>query len=343
MTELTAPRLNNLVAFHGHFCPGLATGVRVAEAALSALGTRAEDEELVAVVETSNCVVDAIQFLVGCTYGKGNLIHLDHGKNVFTIARRSDGKAVRIAVKPVTGRGLTSDQQALVARVRGGDATEKERQQFGVLWEARGRALLEMPQEDLLDVETLENYALPERAVIEPSESCDGCSVQVMASRLITLGRRRYCVTCQITHQLTCLAEHRVVPLYVTQIGVVENELMPADAPSSPGSARARSPRSRVVVHEAYRKGLEGLALGQMVDVLFYFSKAPAEAPLLQHPRGDRTVPKRGVFTLRSPHRPSPIGLTAVEILELVPDGLVVAGLDAWHGSPVLDIKPHKD
>jgi len=87
------------IRFHGHSCPGLALGIRAAELALTELG-RASDEEMVAVVETDMCGVDAIQFLVGCTFGKGNLIHLDYGKNAFTFHRRSDGKAIRMVVRP---------------------------------------------------------------------------------------------------------------------------------------------------------------------------------------------------------------------------------------------------
>ena len=83
--------------FHGHSCPGLATGVRVAEIALREIGPHSTDEEVVCITETDNCAVDAIQYFTGCTFGKGNLIHLDHGKNVFTFIGRLDGKAVRIA------------------------------------------------------------------------------------------------------------------------------------------------------------------------------------------------------------------------------------------------------
>ena len=56
--------------FHGHWCPGLALGIRAAEWALNELG-KAGDEEIVALVETDMCGVDAIQFLTGCTFGKG--------------------------------------------------------------------------------------------------------------------------------------------------------------------------------------------------------------------------------------------------------------------------------
>ncbi len=337
MTTIPNDRLRALIAFHGHFCPGLATGVRVAEAALAALGPRAQDEELVAVVETNNCAVDALQFLVGCTYGKGNLIHLDRGRNVFTVARRSDGRAVRLTVKPGVGRELSDEQQRLIARVRSGEATDGERAAYQALWEARGRAVLDAPLDELLAIEELAVYALPGAAVIEPSQQCDGCGALVMASRLTAWRGGRYCAA--------CLQEGDRAPLAVTAIGIVENELEPDTAPP-----RVRSPRSRLVVYPEFRQGLEGLAPGQQAQVLFYFHGASGQAPLLQHPRGDASVAKRGVFALRSPHRPSPVGLTTVEILERAPDSLVVSGLDAWNGSPVIDIKPlapaldgHKD
>lgn len=61
---------------------------------------RSADEEVVAVVETDMCAVDAIQFLTGCTFDKSNLIFRDYGKNAFTFVRRSDNKAIRVMTKP---------------------------------------------------------------------------------------------------------------------------------------------------------------------------------------------------------------------------------------------------
>jgi formylmethanofuran dehydrogenase subunit E len=60
---------------------------------------RAADEELVAICENDACGVDAVQYLTGCTVGKGNLILRDWGKQVFTFGRRSDNKMLRIALK----------------------------------------------------------------------------------------------------------------------------------------------------------------------------------------------------------------------------------------------------
>ena len=60
--------------FHGHICPGIAIGVLVAKYALEHGFEHSPDEELVAVVETDSCSVDALQVLLGTTFGKGNLI-----------------------------------------------------------------------------------------------------------------------------------------------------------------------------------------------------------------------------------------------------------------------------
>lgn len=267
MDFISHPQLEDLVAFHGHFCPGLAMGVRVAEAAVVALGAPADDEALVAVVETNNCAVDAIQFLLGCTYGKGRLIHLDHGKNVFTIARRRDGRAVRVTLKPIEGWALTPEQQTLIARVQAGHATKEERKAYDALWQARGQSLLAMPLAEILAVEVLAEYALPPAPVVEPSLLCEGCGALVMASRLVLRDGRRYCVTC---------AGEPVEALKVTAIGVVENDLEPASAPP-----RARSSHSRIRVWPQFRQGLEGLTVGQRVHVLVYLHGAEREAPVL--------------------------------------------------------------
>lgn len=58
------------------------------------------------------------------------------------------------------------------------------------------------------------------------------------------------------------------------------------------------------------------------------------------HPRADPGLPEVGVFASRSPTRPNPIGLTLVRLLEIKGNLLTVRGLDAYDGSPVLDIKP---
>jgi len=89
------------VTFHGHACPGLAIGFRAAEAAHMWLGMVgfSKDEELVCVTENDACGVDAIQVLLGCSMGKGNLIYKDTGKQAFSFFDRKNGKKGRIIFK----------------------------------------------------------------------------------------------------------------------------------------------------------------------------------------------------------------------------------------------------
>src|SRR5512139_980647 len=105
-----------IVKFHGHSCPGSAIGYRMTRAAMQALGVdRSGDEELVAIVENDACGVDALQCLTGCTFGKGNLIFRDYGKQVYTIFSRRTGRGVRVLFH---GKGapaaLRNDKKAFV-------------------------------------------------------------------------------------------------------------------------------------------------------------------------------------------------------------------------------------
>lgn len=117
-------------------------------------------------------------------------------------------------------------------------------------------------------------------------------------------------------------------------IGHVENEFAePTDSDTLSNSV------SRIVINADLSKGLAGLTPGDKALVVFYFHRSE-EYELLQHPRGDRARPMRGVFALRSPHRPNPIGVTEIELLEVDNNILTVRGLDALDGTPVIDLKP---
>ena len=83
-------------AFHGHVCPGLAIGCRVAVDALAHfVHSPSVDEELVCVAETESCAVDAIQAITGCSMGKGNMLLRLRGKFAFSFFVRGRKKAAR--------------------------------------------------------------------------------------------------------------------------------------------------------------------------------------------------------------------------------------------------------
>ena len=117
-------------------------------------------------------------------------------------------------------------------------------------------------------------------------------------------------------------------------IGYVENQfndLVPA--------SEIRVEESRIVLNPDMAGGLQGITPGQQIMVIFYFHRSEG-FDLLQHPKGDQSRPKRGVFTLRSPKRPNPIGVTVAELVGIEDNVLYLSGLDAINGTPVLDLKP---
>ena len=123
-------------------------------------------------------------------------------------------------------------------------------------------------------------------------------------------------------------------PIVCRAIGRVENDF---DEPAP--SPEIRAVDSRIVIDPTLAGGLKGLEPGQKVMVVFCFHRSQG-FDLLQHPQGDRSRPRRGVFSLRSPRRPNPIGVTVVDLVAVEGNVLTVRGLDAINGTPVLDLKP---
>jgi L-fuculose-phosphate aldolase len=99
------------------------------------------------------------------------------------------------------------------------------------------------------------------------------------------------------------------------------------------------SVEARIVVDPALVAGLDGLEPGREILIVFWFDRSEG-FDLLQHPKGDTSRPQRGVFSLRSPHRPNPIGVSEVQLIAVEGNVLRVRGLDAFDTTPVLDIKP---
>ena len=186
--------IDAIIKFHGHLCPGLAIGIRAAEMALMEIGPQAADEELVAIVETDMCGVYAIQFITGCTFGKGNLIHLDYGKNAFTFIRRSDGQAIRIVTKPQSMEDSTSDHGGKNDVVVNQGDTQNE-WHYKVINQERVQEILDLPFEVLFDVEAV-GPDIPHKARIRESIQCQECGECVMETRVRFLRGRQLCIPC---------------------------------------------------------------------------------------------------------------------------------------------------
>ena len=163
----------DVIAFHGHSCPGLAIGYRMSTAALKHLSnTRSEDEEIVAIVENNACGVDALQYLSGCTFGKGNLIFKDYGKHVYTLFNRQSKKGVRV---------LLRDENIF-------ENLRKDREKF-IEW------ILTVHEEDIVSLNEIE-IDEPEPARIFKSVKCSFCKESVMETRTKEINGKLACIPC---------------------------------------------------------------------------------------------------------------------------------------------------
>lgn len=87
-------------------------------------------------------------------------------------------------------------------------------------------------------------------------------------------------------------------------------------------------------------KALDGIEGFSHIVVLFCLDKV-RKPDIKIHPKGVQKILKIGYLSTRTPHRHNPIGMTVVQLIKRQKNILMVKGLDAWDGTPVLDIKPY--
>ncbi len=189
--------LRECIEFHGHFCPGLAIGFKAARELMRILGaSRAGDEELFAIVETDACGADAVQVITGCTFGKGNLFFLDHGKHAFTLGSRKRGKAVRACLR--SAETFDSDFVGLFEKMRSKAAVPEEKERFFQLRETLARRILDAEVDRLFAVKAI-NVDLPPKARVVRSAICSRCKEPVRYDYLENIDGAMLCTSCRKT------------------------------------------------------------------------------------------------------------------------------------------------
>ncbi len=157
------------VAFHGHACGGLAIGYKASLLAMDLLDIDFSDNEaVVCISENDACGVDAIQAMLGCSIGKGNLLFHMTGKQAFSIYDRATGNAVRLVLKPKP-LDMTPEQSA--------------------------RYYYAAAPEDLFDVKQ-PRLPLPRKAVNFQSHFCDCCGEKTGANWIRLSGDKKLCLDC---------------------------------------------------------------------------------------------------------------------------------------------------
>ena len=161
------------VDFHGHCCGGLRIGYAAAEYAMKLLNISFSDnEQVVCISENDACGVDAIQVLLGCSIGKGNLLFHMTGKQAFSFYDRATQKAVRLVLKP-----------------KPADMTREE----------SFRYYQDTNEEDLFDVKPA-TIPLPRGAKIFDSYNCDCCGEKTGANWIRLAGEKKLCLDCYETY-----------------------------------------------------------------------------------------------------------------------------------------------
>lgn len=156
-------------AFHGHVCPGLTIGYRAALYAIDLLGlTFSQDEKVVCVSENDACGVDAIQVILGCSAGKGNLLFHLRGKQAFSFYNRTTGKSVRLVLKP-----------------KPREMTREESFQY----------YHEISPEEMFEVKPT-TIELPEQARLFDSYVCDCCGETTASNWIRLSGGKKLCLDC---------------------------------------------------------------------------------------------------------------------------------------------------
>ncbi|MCP4158897.1 MAG: formylmethanofuran dehydrogenase [Deltaproteobacteria bacterium] len=187
--------LQRCIDFHGHICPGMIYGYKVANEALTLLDLmRSIDEEVVVISENDSCSVDAFQIILGTTAGKGNLIINNYGKNVYTVFSRKINKAYRFSRKLdyIYSGPYKEEFETLENKFSDGTATPTERARQKRL---KTFDLLDQPFENIFETVETELPA-PSYAELSPSVSCAKCKEMTMKSKMIDSDSGLLCIPC---------------------------------------------------------------------------------------------------------------------------------------------------
>ena len=160
---------NDCVAFHGHECGGLTIGYKASLYAIELLKLEfSADEQVVCISENDACGVDAVQVMLGCSIGKGNLLFHMRGKQAFSFYNRKTGASVRLVLKPKP-EGMTREKS------------------FAYYQSCEPK--------DMFDVKDAV-IQLPEKARLFDSYICDCCGEVTGANWIRRAGDKKLCLDC---------------------------------------------------------------------------------------------------------------------------------------------------
>ena len=164
---------NDCVAFHGHECGGLTIGYKASLYAIELLKLEfSDDEQVVCIAENDACGIDAIQVMLGCSIGKGNLLFHMRGKSAYSFYNRKTGESVRLVLKPKP-EGITREES------------------FSYYQSLQSKEMFDVKEAII---------SLPEKARLFDSYTCECCGETAGANWIRLAGGKKLCLDCYETY-----------------------------------------------------------------------------------------------------------------------------------------------
>jgi len=184
--------------FHGHKCPAMPMGLRVGAAAMNSLGVnRAKDGQLIALIELgedhcATCFADGIQVITGCTFGKGNIKKLNHGKWGLTLIDRLTGRSIRVVPKAEAMLNNKKSEFMQNYRKKGVPASQVPENIVEPLIEM----VMNAPDDQILSIGNIYKQEIPPKKESFEGFVCDICGEMTVEGYGRPLGDKKVCMPC---------------------------------------------------------------------------------------------------------------------------------------------------
>ncbi|CAG0947991.1 formylmethanofuran dehydrogenase subunit E [Anaerolineae bacterium] len=189
--------LLDALKFHGHRCWASVAGVRVGLAALRAVGVnRSGGTQLYGIAETGEehggmCFGDGVQYVTGCTFGKGNIRKRPYGKLAFTLIDKATDRAVRVSYKPTLQKQIAASafMQQRAAGIAPDEIPEADQMELvNLVWNA--------PESDVLTVGQVFTYSYNWLPEVMGFTKCESCGELAAHAYVRLVGDKRLCIPC---------------------------------------------------------------------------------------------------------------------------------------------------
>jgi formylmethanofuran dehydrogenase subunit E len=139
--------------------------------------------------------------MTGCTFGKGNFIFKNYGKQAFSLIDRKRGKALRVCLLPGP-LGADPERLSLFEKVRTEKASPEEKDRYQQLQQRRIHNILDAAAESLFKIEEI-SPDIPPKAMIVESGICDFCGESAKIDLLRKVNNKKACIPC-VQHASSC-------------------------------------------------------------------------------------------------------------------------------------------